>query len=231
MRSEETSSTAAQSVAQRSAGPRGSWVPGNRAARRYALGRRGGLILSALCVIVAAGCHAPRAGKPVEQKLAGSDPDAQVEFWHSLTDDSVTSNDQAFHGLLLYADGKDDSASYTDRVHALKTRGMLPYKFNEPPEQGVTRGTVAVALLKLLNEKGGVTLHVLGPTPRYAVRELMFLNLYPPSAPSQSFSGNEFVGIIGRVEDYQRGNPADVPAAVMPSEMNNPAAATQPVRE
>ena len=25
--------------------------------------------------------------------------------------------------------------------------------------------------------------------------------------PNQSFSGNEFVGIIGRVEDYQRGDP------------------------
>ena len=182
------------------------------------------------CVVLA-GCHSPKTGKPVEQKLSGSDPDAQAEFWHSLTDDPVTSNDQAFHGLLLYADGKDDSASYTDRLHALKTRGMLPYKFNEPADQAATRGTVAMALLKLLNQKGGVTLHVLGPTPRYAVRELMFLNVYPPSTASQSFSGNEFVGIIGRVEDYQQGNPASVPAAVMPSEMNTPAAATRPVSE
>ena len=64
-----------------------------------------------------------------------------------------------------------------------------------------------------------MTTTLFGPTPRYAVRELMFLNVYPPSTPNQSFSGNEFVGIIGRVEDYQRGNPADAPAAVMPGEM------------
>jgi hypothetical protein len=180
---------------------------------------------------VTVGCATPHSGKPLEQKLAGSDPDAQVNYWHALTDENVTSNDQAFHGLLLYADGKDDSPDYTARVHALKSRGMLPYGFNEPAEQGVRRGTVAVALMKLLNEKGGVTLHVLGQSPRYAVRELMFLTVLPPSTPNQTFTGNEFVGIMGRVEDYQRGNPADVPASVLPSEMNTPAAATQSVQE
>ena len=182
-------------------------------------------------VLLAAGCHTPRAGKPLDPKLAASDPDAQVNFWHALADEPVASNDQAFHGLLLYADGKDDSADYAARVQSLKSRGMLPQSFGEPAEQGVRRGTVAVALMKLLDQKGGVTLHVVGPVPRYAVRELMFLNVLPPSTPNQTFTGNEFVGIIGRVEDYQRGNPADVPAAVLPGEMNTPAAATQSVRE
>ena len=171
-----------------------------------------------LLVLVAAGCHTPRAGKPLDPKLAASDPDAQVNFWHALTDEPVASNDQAFHGLLLYADGKDDSADYAARVANLKSRGMLPANFNEPAEQGVRRGTVAVALMKLLDQKGGVTLHVVGPVPRYAVRELMFVGVYPTSSPNQTFSGAEYVGIIGRVEDYQRGNPADVPAAVLPSE-------------
>ena len=144
-----------------------------------------------------------------------------MNFWHALTDAPVASNDAAFHGLLLYADGKDASADYGGRVAALKSRGMLPAGFDEPAEAGVRRGTVAVALMRLLDEKGGVTTRILGPTPRYAVRELMFLNVYPPSTPNQSFSGNEFVGIMGRVEDYQRGNAANVPAAVLPGEMSN----------
>lgn len=184
-----------------------------------------------LLLALAAGCHTPRAGKPLDPKLAGSNPGAQIDFWHTMTSEPVASNDQAFHGLLLYADGKDDSPDYAARLHTLKTRGMLPYGFNESAEQGVRRGTVAVAVMKLLDQKGGVTLHVLGPNPRYAVRELMFLSVYPPSTPNQSFTGNEFVGIIGRVEDYQQGNPADVPAAVLPGEMKTPAAATQSVRE
>src|SRR2546428_6979860 len=150
----DVSPTAAQSAAQRSAGPRGSRAT-DGAARRYALGRRGGTILSIAMSLVIAGCHTPRSGKPLDQKLAGSDPDVQVDFWHSLNDEPVTSNDQAFHGLLLYMDGKDDSADYAARMANLKSRKMLPANFNESAEQGVRRGTVAVALLRLLNNKRG----------------------------------------------------------------------------
>src|SRR5918993_19297 len=91
---------------------------------------------------------------------------------------------------------------------------------SEPADQAVSRGTLAVAVVRLTGIKGGITTRVFGASPRYAVRELMFTGLYPTSSPNQTFSGSEFVGIIGRIEDYQRGNPADVPAAVMPSEQN-----------
>jgi hypothetical protein len=41
------------------------------------------------------------------------------------------------------------------------------------------------------------------------------MGLFPPGSPQQTFSGNEYVGIIGRIEDYQRGNAADKPASEM----------------
>jgi hypothetical protein len=188
-------------------------------------------LLCVALVLMAAGCHTPRTGKAVSRELAGNDPGAQIDFWHQLNDEPVASNDQAFHALLLYLDGKDDAADYNGRVASLKSRGMLPQHFDEPAEQGVRRGTLAVALMKALDQKGGITMHVVGPMPRYAVRELMFLNVYPPSTPNQAFSGSELVGIMGRVEDFQGGNPADQPAAVLPGEINKPAASTQSVRE
>jgi len=162
------------------------------------------------------GCRATTVGKPLAAELSGSDPDAQLNFWHSLADEPLTSNDQAFHGLLLYLDSKDDSTDYAARVQALQARGIVSKQFKEPAEAIVTRGTLAVAIVKILEIKGGLTMHVLGAQPRYAVRELQFMNLYPPGATWQSFSGNEFLGIIGRIEDYQRGNPADKPAAQLP---------------
>jgi len=55
-------------------------------------------------------------------------------------------------------------------------------------------------------------------SPRYATRELQFAGIYPPSSPQQTFSGAEFLGIMGRVEDWQRGNPADKPAEYLPGE-------------
>ncbi len=148
-----------------------------------------------------------------------------------MPDENVASNDEAFHALLLYADGQDDSADYAARVAAMKKRSMLPKNFNEPAEAAAKRGTLAVAILQVLHEKGGITLHLFGPSPRYATRELMFLNVYPTCSPNQALSGNELVGIIGRVEDYQRGNPADYPASVMPGEAQSSPASTQAVRE
>ncbi|MGA2501962.1 MAG: hypothetical protein ABSH20_29830, partial [Tepidisphaeraceae bacterium] len=99
---------------------------------------------------------------------------------------------------------------------------------NGPADQAVTLGTVAVAVCRIVQLHGGLLHTVLPTSPRYAVRELEFVELYPPSSPQQTFSGSEFLGIIGRVEDYQRGNPANAPAAVLPSELALPA--TQPAR-
>jgi hypothetical protein len=182
-------------------------------------------------LILVVGCAAPKMGKPLTRELAGNDPDAQVNFWHSLADEHVTTNDQAFHGLLLYADGKDDNADYAARVATLKARKWLPSGFKGTADTGVHRGDVAVAVMRILKDKGGLTIHVIGPVPRYAVRELMFLDVFPPSSTNQTFSGNEFVGIMGRVEDFQFGNTANVSASVMPDEMTSSPASTQAVRE
>ena len=177
------------------------------------------VIIAVALLAFACGCQ-PKTHVPesLTQKLGGVEPDDQMEFWHELADKRMTSNDDAFRGLLLYMDGKDEATSYEDRVADLRSRKMLPKGFSEPADLAVSRGTLAVAITRLISLKGGVGMRLLGPTPRYAVRELMFVGVYPTSSPNQTFSGAEYVGIIGRVEDYQRGNPADVPAAVLPSE-------------
>jgi hypothetical protein len=66
----------------------------------------------------------------------------------------------------------------------------------------VQRGVVAVALVTALKIDGGWALTLMGPTPRYATRELVYRNLFPMSSPEQTFSGAEFVGIMGKAEDY-----------------------------
>jgi hypothetical protein len=82
---------------------------------------------------------------------------------------------------------------------------MLPAAFNRPADEAINRGTLAVAIVRRLQIKGGLTLRLIGPDPRYATRELVFMGLYPISSPNQTFSGTEFVGIIGKMEDYQEG--------------------------
>src|SRR5258706_15624385 len=183
-------------------------------------------------MLILAGCESARVAQPLTGKLSGNDPDSQLEFWHTLATRPVTSNDEAFHGLLLYADGQDAARDCAARVSALKSRKMLPANFDRRADQAVERGPLAVAICRALEIKGGVMLRMTG-AQRYAVRELQFLDLYPPSGPNQTFSGSEYLGIIGRMEDFQRGNPADAPATVMPGEMQGgamPAGKKKPSR-
>lgn len=174
------------------------------------------LILGAIIFI--AGCHSAHVSQPLTQTLGGNDMDSQLEFWHQLEARPLASNDEAFHGLLLYLDQTDPNTNYADRVRALKSRHLLPADFTGTADDAVTRGTLAVAISRALGIKGGMMMHLTGGNERYAVRELVYDDLYPPSTPNQTFSGADFVGIIGRMEDYQTGNPADVPATVMPKE-------------
>lgn len=167
--------------------------------------------------LLATGCQSARVTEPLAAALGGNEPDAQMEFWHQLADRPVTSNDDAFHGLLLYLDGADPAGDYASRVQLLKERGLLPKSFNQPANQAIERGTLAVAITKALGIKGGWAMRAFGPTPRYATRELVYLDLYPPSSPNQTFSGTEFLGIMGKFEDWQREGPdaANAPAPAL----------------
>jgi hypothetical protein len=150
------------------------------------------------------GCHSAYVDKPLTAELGSDDEDTQLEFWHTLAQQPITSNDDAFHGLLLFLDGADPGPDYAARVAALKDRKLLSKGFREPAEQAVDRGTLAVALSRVLKIRGGVVMSLTGPSSRYATKELVFLGIFPPSSPNQTFSGTECLGIIGKAEDYQR---------------------------
>jgi hypothetical protein len=159
-----------------------------------------------LASFAAGGCQ-----RAIDPHNMGEDPnetattfDSRMDFWHTLATDRICSNDEAFHGLLLYIDQADKAKNFDERVKLMKYLGMLPDGFDGKAKEAVTRGTVAVAVVKVLEIKGGIILHVFPKSERYATRELVFEGVYPPSTQNQVFSGSEFVGIIGRIEDYQR---------------------------
>ncbi len=163
------------------------------------------LVLAMFMLGALTGCGSARVGQPLPDKLYANDADTQLEYWHTLAGRKLASNNEAFHGMLLYFDGQDPAQSYADRVKVLKSRKLLSAGFNRPADEAVTRGTMSVPIVKALHIKGGLVMHLTGPNPRYATRELQYEGLYPPSSPNQIFSGAEFVGIIGKLDDYQHG--------------------------
>lgn len=172
---------------------------------------------AALAVLGTATLWAGGCQKAIDANNLGDDPketattfEGRMDFWHTLATDRICSNDEAFHGLLMYIDKADQAKSYEERVKLMKSLGMLQEGFDGKAKEAVTRGTVAVAVVKVLEIKGGIILHVFPKSERYATRELVYEGVYPPSTQNQIFSGAEFVGIIGRIEDYQRMAPKTV---------------------
>lgn len=151
------------------------------------------------------GCAPGRRGMPLAAEFSGSDEDSQVNYWLAVTERPIVSNDEAFHGLLLFIDGKDEHADYAARVAAMHARKMLPVGFDEPLDAPARRGTLAVAIAKVLEIRGGLFMRISsGGLSRYALRELVYRGVFPPSSENQTFSGVEFAGVIGKVEDFQR---------------------------
>src|SRR4051812_47991110 len=138
------------------------------------------IALAIACLL--AGCTHVPVNDSVLPRMAGNDAEAQLDYWHTVATKNLISNDEAFHGLILYLDQKDDSATYDQRVSLLRSRSMLPRDFHAPANTALERGTLAVPLARILNYKGGITMQLLGTSPRYAMRELEYHGVYPPSS-------------------------------------------------
>lgn len=161
--------------------------------------------------ILLTGCQSAQRANYVTPQRGGA-PLERLKFWHELSDAPVAGNDDAFHALLLFLDGADPAADYAARVATLKQRNLLPGDFNAPPGAPARRGTLAYAIAGALKLKGGVTMRLLGNSPRYALKELEFRGLMPSSSPNQTLSGNELVGLISKARDYQETGSADASA-------------------
>jgi hypothetical protein len=140
---------------------------------------------------------------PLRTTYSPGDAASDMEFWHALPGRPAVANDEALHGLIMLDAGEDRMADYPARVEWARQRRWVGVEWSEPPDQAVQRGVVAVAVCRILAIEGGVMMRVLGPTPRYALRELVDLDIMADSSPQQTISGREFLGVITRAQDYR----------------------------
>ncbi|MCF7929533.1 MAG: hypothetical protein K9L68_12225 [Spirochaetales bacterium] len=99
--------------------------------------------------------------------------------------------------LTMVASGQlEENAGEEDALSALEATGWnLPSKAVESP---ITLGEASYLYMKALDIPGGL-FYSLFPGPRYAYRELLYLDLIPRrSGPGVTVSGEEAVGLLSR---------------------------------
>jgi hypothetical protein len=126
---------------------------------------------------------------------------AELDFWEGVEAQRIVTANDALHALFLLADGSDSFATYDERLAEAKRRKWLPAGWDPAANESATVGLVAMAACQILDVKGGLTMRVLGPSPRYCTRELVFLGILPPRTEHQSLSGLELMDVVGRLED------------------------------
>ncbi len=164
---------------------------------------------------LSAGCARTYIPATIDTNYPPQNTDKELEFWHSLPGRSAVCNDEGLHGLILLADGDDSTGGYLKRVELAKQRGWVSADFNEAGNLAMQRGTLAQAIVVICKIKGGVLLQLLGPTPRYATRELVYMRLMgDPSTENLAITGLEYMGVISKAQDYLMlmNDPAEAPA-------------------
>ncbi len=162
----------------------------------------GVLLLSG--IMLQSGCAMERTTAESSVVDSYGTPDDELDFLDALERRRVVTNHDAIHALLMAAGPEvqeDLPADYESRVNRARQRGWVREEADLPPNQSATIGMIAVAVCDLLEIKGGLTMRVLGPSPRYATRELVFRQILPRRTDNQSMTGLEFIDLLSRVQE------------------------------
>lgn len=91
------------------------------------------------------------------------------------------------------------------QVAYLQTKGFLPKQNAQTfdPMLPLRKGEAAYVFLQALGLRGGAALHVLGPTERYALKELAFRGFMAPGHVRDLISGDEFVQLMTQAAQHQ----------------------------
>lgn len=119
------------------------------------------------------------------------------------------SQDEAFAGMLLMLDGAAPQQDFAARVRALADRDVVDPAWTFDPDAPLTKGQAAYMAYQAGGFPGGLTLTLVGPTQRYALRELQYQGIMSNGVFYTDVTGMEYAGLLTRTDAYRR--TGDVP--------------------
>ena len=123
------------------------------------------------------------------------------EVLDALLEEETTSFGQAAY-LVLTASGRisDDTTPAEAAAEIVGQGWTVPARTAEEP---LTLGEYSFLLMQAFELKGGIMYRII-PGPRYAGRELAYLRFIKGNtSPYRTFSGEEAIGILGRLMEWK----------------------------
>lgn len=167
--------------------------------------------VTAALLALSVACALPGCTRTVAEYALVNREDARNDefvFLEQLENVPAVTNDDALHALFLLDRGEDPFETYEERYEEARRLGWVPLKGEVPPAlESTTVGMVSVAVVRIAKIRGGLTTRLIGPTPRYATRELVFLNVIPDRTAWQALTGPELIELLGRADRLLLGKP------------------------
>ena len=138
--------------------------------------------------------------------------DQEIDFLGEVQGMNAVTNNDALHAFFLLQDGQDPHPDYAARRREAQRRGWMRRDASELPNAAAKVGWMATAGCVVMQVKGGLSMALLGPTARYATRELVYMEILPLRTENQILSGGEFVDYINRLDRIAGGSRAPRPA-------------------
>ena len=158
------------------------------------------LCLSLSLSLGSVGCARTTFKDSVADQHGAAEEDSEMDFWDGLVERSAVTNNDALSALVIsFSEGAPDFAG---RVAVARKRGWLALNEDLAANESARVGLIARAVCIEAGIKGGLTMRVLGPRERYAVRELNYMGWLPDMSRHQSISGAKLIALLGSVEDH-----------------------------
>ncbi len=149
----------------------------------------------------AIGCQ---TGEPALEKgdviIGGTD---SADYIDSLSSTETVTEALAVEGILQVL-GEEKKRTFADAVAYLKEKGIVGDKWSFKGDRNVTKGRVAYMVCRACDVKGGVTLRIFGPSPRYCLKELQYMGFMTEGQMYNTVSGMEYLAILSRADEFRQ---------------------------
>lgn len=125
------------------------------------------------------------------------------ELFQSFLLKEALTHDDVLQGLVIVMGQSENWRNKEKCYEFLKEKGLLPSSYDiSQHNQPVYKGELAYMLIRVLDIKGGIMLHIFRNSQRYALKELVFKRLMFYGNIKDEISGKEFVWTITQIADY-----------------------------
>ncbi len=149
---------------------------------------------------------APPAQPSRPRRLAAPVPPAEQDVYlFQLAQRRIAFRYDAIKAIVILLNVDDQYLDLASQVAFLQERRILPKRYRESfdPMEPLRRGLTAYMFRQVLGIRGGIALHLLGPSERYAMKELVFQGILSSGRVNDLISGAELVQVMNQAAQYQ----------------------------